>query len=358
MKRLTGLIVIQILWLMTGTTLSAQDIILSPSGPIQNSTSEDIWPQTLSGNTYNEFWTYQFYLEEGIDLTMVFSAANFGTLKSPVSGLRLSVTGFEGRDVYQVMREYPIERLHLDRESWMMRLHPDRDVWFRGKLPERHVVNVQTSKDGDEYDMRLELSNIHKGYKRGDGRYRVDGSMIGLITHIPYAEVRGYVRINEVRKEVRGTVYMDHTFQDQITSRLLSEGYRYVYHGGPDEWEAGYFLVPEDRDENSVFGYNLRYQNRQLSVEFPTRLQRIGRERVFGHNLAAQIEIGFQNNGVRTFTRTRDLERFSLLQELGGLARRLARGYLSGEVVEFRGEGSVQENSRTVPVRYNIFIVD
>ncbi|MEX2601417.1 MAG: hypothetical protein WD355_07205 [Balneolaceae bacterium] len=357
MKRLTGLSTILIL-LITATALSAQDIILSPSGPIQNSAPDDIWPQTLSGNTYNEFWTYQFYLEGGIDLTMVFSVANFGSLKSPVSGIRLSVIGFEGRDVYQVMREYPIERLHLDRESWVMRLRPDRDIWFRGKLPENHVVNVQTSKDGVEYDLRLELSNIHHGYKRGDGRYRVDGSMIGLVTHIPYADVRGYVRINEVRKEVRGTAYMDHTFQDQITSRLLSEGYRYVYHGGEDDWDVGYFLVPEDRDDQSVFGYNLQFRNRQFSADFPNRLERIGRERVFGHDLPARVEIGFQNGEDRTFTRTKDLERFALLKELGGLARRLARGYLSGEVVEFRGEGNMRGNGITFPVHYNMFIVD
>ncbi len=340
-----------------GAQLNGQDRVEHPEGELQPTSADDIWPQTMSGSNYNEFWTYHFYLENELEITLIFSIANFGSLKSPVSGARASILGFGGDD-YQVLREYPLDRLVTDKDRYQMKLRRDRDIWIEGKLPDKHSVHFVTTKDGVSYDIRLEMKNIQQGYKWGNGIFSVDGSRVGIVTHIPYADVSGTVKINDREKKVSGSAYMDHIFQDKITTRLFSDGFRFVYHNGPDNWEAGHFLGRDRRDERNIIGYTLVRNNNNTSLKKPRRLIRSDSERVFGHDLPKKLEIEFTDGSKRSVERVRDRERFEMLQELGRLARRVARGYLRGEVIEFRGEARFVNNSSDVPVRYNYFIVD
>jgi hypothetical protein len=337
--------------------VQAQHNINYPDGSLQATSPDDIWPQTLTGSTFNEFWTYHFYLDNDVEITLVFSVANFGSLKSPVSGARASILGFGERD-YQVQREYPLERLVKDDENYRIQMRPDREVWFEGELPGNHSIQFITSKDGVDYDIRLELTNIQQGYKWGDGIFTIDGSRVGIVTHIPYADVRGTVRINDRERSVRGSAYMDHVYQDKITTRLFSDGFRFIHHKNPNQWEVGHFLGSDRRDELNVIGYALSRNNDDVTLKKPERLIRSGSERVFGHSLPKNIRIEFTDGSSTTVERVRDRERFEMLQELGRLARRLARSYLRGEVVEFRGEARFISSNSNEPVRYNYFIVD
>ncbi|MEX1011523.1 MAG: hypothetical protein WDZ29_05615 [Balneolaceae bacterium] len=320
---------------------------------MEQTDSVDFWPHTLSGNSYNEFWTYRFDLDGDLEITMVFSVANFGSLKSPVSGVRISILGFSDR-TYQVMREYPLDRLVTDRENWIFQLHPERDIWIEGQLPERHEIRFRTRKDGVDYDIHLELSNIQQGYRWGNGQFRIDGTDVGMYTHIPWARVSGNVKINDEEKPVRGTAYMDHTHQDKITTKLLTAGYRYIWQNGSHSWGAGHFLA----HGNEVIGYSLSNRNGTVSLAKPNRISVSGNQSVSGHSLPTQVEVEYQEGPNSVLVRTRDRETFALLQELGGLARRIARGYLRGEIIEFRGEGQLESGSYMTPMHYSYFIVD
>ena len=87
----------------------ANDIVaqtFNPFGPMQRASSESVLPQSVGQKGFNEFWNYHVYLDQDIRIHITFSAVDFGSLKSPVSGLRMSIQNFDGK-TWHVSREYP-----------------------------------------------------------------------------------------------------------------------------------------------------------------------------------------------------------------------------------------------------------
>ena len=336
--------------------------LLNPEGGLGPTTAEDIRAQTLTGSHFNEFWTYHFFLDDGLKVHITFSAANFGSLKSPVTGVRVSVYGFDS-NTYQLSREYSIDHLVQHEDTYKFEPRPERTVWFKGKLPEEHEVRVETSKDGVNYDIHLKLSDIVQGVKWGDGIYTVGDERIGIFTHIPYANASGFVEINGKRKEVSGTAYMDQTFQNQTTTRLLDSGYRFISHTDSQNWDVLYFMLPSDAREKMTIGHRISSRDGNLDVFEANNIQKIDESRTFGKRLAHTMEVMMIHPEGRlevvTLKRTKDDERFSVLSELSWVARRAARSFLGGEVLEFRGEGELHlPGNKKLNGFYNFFVVD
>lgn len=342
---------------LAATQIPANSQVTPPNGNLQNSQADDIWPKTMEGSVYNEFWTYHIYLENDIQLTLVYILANFGSLKSPISSARASIVGFDD-EVHQVLREYPIDKVVLDKENWIFRPHAERDIEFSGKLPYNHHLKFKTKKDDVSYDIQLELSDIAQGQKWGDGMFDVNGVSLGIISHIPYARVKGFVQINDEKKSVLGTAYMDHTFQNQITTRMLARGFRTIYHNGPEDWEIGYYLLADRMDQTNIAGYNITRKNQQTHLKKPIRIIRSEYDKVDGQYLPKYINIEFESGITNNITRTYNNESFDLLQELSGLARRIARIYLRGEMFEYRGKAELDDLPTPKSIYYNIFLVD
>jgi hypothetical protein len=335
--------------------------ISNPEGKLKPVPADKIWPQTLRGSHFNEFWNYQFYLNDGIKLHIIYSAANFGSLKSPVSGVRVSVQfpNENSHDIYQLAREYPIDRLVQDHENFRLSLREDREIYFEGKLPETHRLRINTRKDGVNYDLDLSLSNITRGYTRGNGIFTVRDEEIGIYTHIPYAEVSGYVNVNNNRMEVNGTAYMDHTWQYQTTTRLMHSGYRFVSHQDAGNWDLLYFMLPEDGRERRTIGYRLYKRDGKIRQAGIERITQVTSRRVSGRQVALTLEVELDNGERVRITRSEDEEVFSVLGELGWVARRAARTFLGGEVVDIRGTAHFLEDSALPKTgHYNFFIID
>lgn len=321
--------------------------------------SDRIWAQTLEGSHFNEFWNYQFYFENGMKAHIVFSAANFGSLKSPVTGVRVSVYDPDKDRVFQVTREYPIEHLVQDRENYRFKLRPGRDIYFEGKLPEEHRVVVNFSKDGVSYDIDLRLNNIVQGYTVGDGKFQIRDESIGIVTHIPYAEASGHVTINNDRKAVKGTAYMDHTHQHQTTTRLMHSGYRFVHHADSKNWDLFYFMLPSRSQNDRTVGYSISSIEGKVSVNKVVRISSTSDGKAFGKTIPRIVEIELDDGNTFQIARRVDQERFSLLGELGRIARRAARTFLGGEVIDFRGEATLLEQSqRPIQGEYNFFFIE
>src|SRR5690554_5535561 len=96
------------IFLFLASTVHAQ--VANPTGKLNPVQPDDIWAQTLEGSHYNEFWTYQFYLNNDLTVHITFSVANFGSLKSAVSGVQISVDRLNG-ELYQLSREYDVDDL-------------------------------------------------------------------------------------------------------------------------------------------------------------------------------------------------------------------------------------------------------
>ena len=80
-----------------------------PTGGLRPDVLADFAPHAASSKTFNELWTYQFWLNGGIQVQLNLSRANFGSFKDPVCGADLAVTNFRGRNAF-VAREYPVKR--------------------------------------------------------------------------------------------------------------------------------------------------------------------------------------------------------------------------------------------------------
>lgn len=349
---LKGVFVLGISGLMTD--LAAQNIS-RPSGELEKTTADDVRPLNERSSTFNEVWAYHIYLDNGSQLYLSYMLANFGSFMSPVSGARLSVINFND-NYYNVAREYPLSRLNYDQNSYKLRLHPDRDIWFEGKLPETHRIRFKTSKDGVDYDIDLKLSEIQSGFRWGDGIFKVDNETIRIQSHIPYAKVNGKVSIEGTSKQVSGTVYMDHTYQSNITPRVLASGYRFIKHQQDDNWAIGYYLIPEDKSETDrVVGYSLKRSDGEISLSKPDRLT-LGQKIDFKNGkVPGHLKVTHNPKGSLKVSVSEGLERLSFLSELSGLRRSIARSYLRGEVIEYRGVGKLNDET---PIFLNYFRVE
>jgi len=342
--------------LLTGNAAFAQ--IQNPSGGLTTVPDDVIWAQTLSGSHFNEFWNYQFYFDNGMKAHIIFSVANFGSLKDPVSGVRFSIFYPDGR-TYHISREYSIDMLIQERETYMFRPRLERQLYFAGKLPDEHKIVIDTPKDGVLYQIELTFSNIVRGYKWGDGRFDIKNEEIGIVTHIPYADVSGTISVDGERNRVTGTGYMDHTFQNQTTTRLMNSGYRFVNHTDKDNWDLIYFLLPADNRSRSTAGYRLKSEKGIVSVQGIESIQNSHDSDAFGKSIPRIIELGLEDGGSLRLYRTADQERFSILSELNWIAKRAAKSFLGGEVIDFRGDATLQEPShRPKQGHYNYFFVE
>lgn len=338
------------------TRASAQ--ISNPKGGIEPVSANDIWAKTLEGSHYNEMWNYQFYLSDGVTVHITFSVANFGSFKTPVSGVQMSIYNLEGIP-YQVSREYPIHYLIQDKDEYMFQLRNERTIYFRGKLPNAHEVRVGFSKDGTTYDVNLTLSNIHRGLKWGNGIFHIGDEEVGIITHIPYADVRGTIKVNNIEKQVRGRAYMDHTYQDRATTDLVQSGYRFVHQTNQENWDLLYFLLPQHADQNATTGFRLANNEGNISVNGIEQIDRFTRGEAFGVDIARILDLKLDDSSNIRISSTEDFEKFSVLSELGWLAKKAAKSFLGGEVIYIRGEAVLMDpGNRPKKGHYNYFKID
>lgn len=331
--------------------------ISTPNETLTHLSYDQIWAKTLTGSHFNEFWSFHFFFEEDITVHATFSAANFGSLKAPVTGLQLSVKGLN-QTIYQLSREYDLPHLIQDRELGEFRLRKEREIYFQGDLPGELRVRIHTTKDGVEYDLDLLLKTSKSGLKLGDGIFRVGDEDIGFLTHVPYAEASGRIRISQTEVRVEGTAYLDHVYQYQTTTRLIDSGYRFIQHQDQDNWDLIFIMIPDHSVPDQVIGQRIRSRQGDVSSSIVRKAERRADEYLFGNRVTSELHIELSDGQIVTLRRTADHERFSVLSELNRFARAAARRFLGGEIIHFRGEAQLSDSSnKPYEGHYNFFIV-
>lgn len=332
--------------------------VVNPTGELSPVEPDDIWAQTLEGSHYNEFWTYQFYLNNDLTVHITFSVANFGSLKSAVSGVQISVDRLNG-ELYQLSREYNVDDLVQDRETYMFRNREQRELYFVGELPKEHRIRINTSKDGVEYDIDLAMHNIQQGLKWDDGLYQIGDETVGIYTHIPYASVSGYVSVDNQRQDVTGSVFMDHSFQNETTTRLIDNAYRFINHQDSRNWDLLYLMDPDKGSDSEAIGHYITSRDGEKSVRGIASIVDVENSSAFGDDIASRLTLQLSDGNSITLVRTEDSEKFSVLSELGRIARAVARRFLGGEVIHYRGEGNIElDNGSVINGYYHYMAVD
>ncbi len=361
MKNISSFILFLFIALFSCQNITAQDIeqqIANPTGEIANTTADDLWPKLMERDRFNEFWNFQLYFDNGMKAHIVFSAAKFGRLN--VTGARVSFYGLDDSKVYQLAREYPIENLELDKENFILNLNPrQNNVWFGGELPNDFRIYINTAKDGERFKVDLQFDEIHPGFKWDDGLFRVQNEHIGIMTHIPFARVSGTIGINENVQEVTGTGYMDNTFQNDTTVRLMHSGYRFVSHVDSENWHTLYFLRPKEQQGRQTIGYRLKSVDGEVSLNGINGIINQESGRAFRESIPSEMTLFLDNHSTLRIERVLDQERFSVLSDLSWVARRAARLYLGGDVIDIRGTAKLHNyENETTQGDYNFFIVD
>ncbi len=333
----------------TAAPAPADERVTVPQGGERALTTADLRPHAPSGNTYNEAWSYTFLLNDGMQATFSLSRANLGSLMAPVSGAELAVSGFNGR-AYRAPKQYDADDLVFSESAH--RLEVSDKIYFEGKLPQTHRIYFRASKSGTEYEADLRFSDIAAGLTWGDGVFRLGSERIGMFLHIPYARVSGTIRVGNVSKQVSGTATMDHTFQTDFAPKLVRAAYRYAQHGS--DAEVGYFIRPAAGFEDRVVGLAAVREGGRFRLRRPESLDVVSARTVQGAEVPQQLAVRFAGGGQTILNRERDQQTFSAFDELSGIQRTLAKRYVGGEVVVFRGSGTTNRRGRLV---YDYLIV-
>lgn len=323
-----------------------------PTGSFRDIEPQDFLANNAPSKYYNELYTYQINLENGVQIVYTFSINDFGSLKERVTGAKLLVRWVDGKD-YVVNKEYPIEKFINKPDSNIIVLHPERHYWAKGSFSDEHVLNFKTTKDGVSYDVNLVLLDIAKGKVWGDGIYRYKDTEFGLRLLIPHAEVKGYVSINGKKLDANGVGVMDLMYQNNLATELMKKSYR-IKTGDDKDGMFFHFVTIELGGNTYPIGYGVKYSNGLEQIITPSKIVPNKTKDTHGVKLDVDFNIKSYQAGDLNIKVVDHYKSYSILDELGGLKKFFAKKYVGGEVVEMNGTALVNEK----PAFFNFFAID
>lgn len=337
-RMLVRLMVGAFVMLASSGGVRAEDPVLVPSGNSRATTVKDLAPHSATSGAFNERWSYHILLDGNLQLLANLSMARLGGFREPTVGADLALLGFGGQE-YRVAREYPVStHFRFDPGSPRLQVHPL--IFFEGAPPRRHRLFFETTKDGVHYEVDLTFSDMAEGVTWGDGEFRLGSETLGLYIHIPHARVTGTVAVNGERRNVRGTAYMDHTYQTTYAPRLLRAAFRMVRHSGSG-WEVGHYFLPGARYDDRAVGFGVRRAEGRTTLLRPDVVEVVNSRRRLGTEVPGQIRFAFTDGTQTILTRRNDRQAFAVLEELSALERAVVRRFIGGEAVYFRGNGQL-----------------
>ena len=312
-------------------------LIQNPEPTLRIATGEDFLAKNYPTRRYNELYTYQIQLDNGVQVIYTFSINDFGKFKSRVTSCKISVTWLNG-ETYVANKEYSLDTFINEADSNKIILHPERNYWAKGSFDDEHVINFKTTKKGVAYDIQLTLYDIAQGKVLGNGIYHADGKELGMYLHIPHAKVKGRVSINGKQVEARGIATMDHIYQKHLASEIIENGYR-IKSGDADN---GYFLkfFTFKKDGNIYpIGYGIKYENGVPKLVTPKKITPNKEKSTHGVKLHTSLTLELNGMDSIEFEVTEHFNSYSILDELKGLKKTLAKRLIGGEAVEMNGVG-------------------
>lgn len=323
-----------------------------PIGSFRDTEPKDFLAKNKPSKYYNELYTYQINLENGVQIVYTFSINDFGSLKDRVTGGKLLVRWVDGKD-YVVNKEYPIDKFINEADSNKIILHPERNYWAIGSFDDEHVLNFRTKKDGVAYDMRIVLYDIKQGKIWGDGIYRYNDTQFGISLLIPDAKVKGYISINGEKVTAKGSAVMDLMYQNNLATDFMKKSYR-VKTGDTNNGFFFHFVTVENNDRTYPIGYGVQYTNGVEQILTPSKIESMQTKKTHGVELDTILEVKPYQTEALKIEITEHYKSYSILDELGGLKRIFAKKYVGGEVVEMNGTATVNG----APAFFNYLAID
>lgn len=355
MKQLLSTLII---FLLSQNLLTAQSFVQPPAEEVQYLENKDLKINEKNGAYYNESWDYHVILNNGAEIYVTYSVSHFAGLRSAASSGRLSLLNWKNKN-FSVAREYDLNLLEFDEETYRMNLHPDRGIWIEGRPDKNHRLYYRTEKDGIHYDININFDNPFPGFTQGNGVFQLgEHDQMGMFTHFPFSKVSGFVALNDDTVKVSGIGFMNHTWLTNVATRLFETSYGFNQKT-ENGFTGGYFMVPKDHSKE-VAGYAYEFDGEKLILKLPERIHVRKSEIVRGKTIPSEIEVFYKNAYTDRFNFTDVSEKISMLDELGGLKKMMAKRFLGGEILFYRGKAKMHNaaNTRDKEVYYNLSLVD
>lgn len=319
----------------------AQQNVTYPRGVFQDADGEDFRAKNLPSKYFNELWTYHINLDNGMQVLYTFSINDFGAFKGRVTGIKLSVSWKDGQ-TYVVNKEYSPDTFVSEPDSNYIQLHPDRSYWAKGSFDDTHRLFFHNTKKGIQYDVDLTFYDIAKGKVFGNGVYKVGNNEIGISLLIPHAKVKGMVAINRDTLNVTGVGYMDHVYQNNLSNEIIDRTYR-IKTGNAQNGMFFHFIKLRKTDLKAPIGYGVAYKNGVAQMITPTDIEQISTDSKT-RELDSYVMIkAFQTDSL--YIRVKEhLNTYSMLNELGGVKKFLAKQVIGGELIEMNGTVTINGN--------------
>ena len=339
--------------LIPSQLLISQSYVTKPDGDLTYLNPEDIKQHEKQGGYYNEFWNYHIALDNGAEIYLNYSISHFGGLKGAVTAARMSLLNWEGKN-YKAAREYDLEKLIFLEDNYRFFLNPDRGIWYEGKLPDEHKVHYRTNKNGTHFDINLDFINIEKGFTWGNGLFEMgNNDLAGMYNQIPSSEIEGFIALDYDTVRVTGTASMIQLHQTNVGTRLFEKSFRFnkaTYDG----YTGGYFLIPKDA-EDEIVGYAFEKDGDSVKIKKPVSIETKKTEKYLGQKISSEIEICYEKAPCDYIVITHMAEKITLLDELGGLKKIIAKRFLGGDIIELRGSAILNQK---MPVYYSLTVLD
>lgn len=346
-----SLIALIVGFLLHTFTFHLEPNIKEPDGEIRDVSDIDFKPRDLPSKYYSELWTYHFILNQDIHIVYTISLSDLGGFKERVGGAKLLVYWKNGR-TYTINKEYPYEDFYYDEDINELGLNRSRPYWMRGSLDSTIDVSFKTGKDGINYDLRVQLSNIVKGKRRGDGEYRINGNQLGLSLLVAHSDVKGTAAIDGDTLSVEGFAYMDHQYQTFNSTKFISKGFRFKK-GDHQNGMVGHLEFLKKNSSTPVLGYLLTIENGASTYQEISEINWEGNIEIGGKSVGNTYALDTNSGKSLSFSLDQVLMKYSMLSELGKFARALVRNLFGAEVMEFIATGQNSAN----PVVFNGFVI-
>ncbi|MEX0844460.1 MAG: hypothetical protein WD022_04230 [Balneolaceae bacterium] len=330
--------------------LLAQDYVKKPVSKITDLKPGDFKIHEQKGAYYNEQWAYHVILDNGAQIYVTYAVHYFAGLRKSSSSGRLSLLNWEDED-YSTAKEYDLNDLVLREDTFKMKLHPERAIWLEG-IPGHNNHHFYFR---GKYEISINFDDPFPGFTQGDGVFKLgDQDEVGMLTHIPFSKVSGFIARNQDTVIVSGIGFMDHIYQTNLATRLFETSYKFN-EKTESGFSGGYFMVPKNHP-NEVVGYAYFFDGVNLTLKYPENIVVHNRKEVLGAKIPVNISVNYEDGSNDTFHFNEVEERVAMLNELSGIKKLIIKPFLGGEVLFYRGKA--QKNNSSGEVFFNLSLVD
>lgn len=306
-----------------------------PSGGLVETSIKNATIKNIKDSFYNESWTYAIYLENNVQVLYTFSISELGSLKKRVTGAQVRVSWVDNK-TYTINKEYSLDQLIFNSPEYFIKLHPERNYWATSIQNGEQELYFNTEKNNTKIEVLLKLNDIKSGLIWGDGVFKVDNDEAFLEYLIPNARISGSVIINNDTLNSKGFSYLTHTYFTGKSTKYLDRGITYSVGDKLNTIISSTFVL---KKSDKLIGYGIQYYQGKPKLLIPKEITTFETHKIRGRQFHSNFTMIYKNSVQHNLEVKRFIDHYSILDELNGFTKMIAKNLLGAEVIEVKASG-------------------